>query len=383
VAADTGSIGGSRSHEFQVIADTGEDLIVYNPESDYAANIELAQAPGLFAERGPAREALQKVATPDAPKCELVARQLGRPLSDTVKSIVLATDPAEDGGPVRIWLLLLRGDHELNEIKAAKLPGFETGHRFATEEEIIDHFGCVPGYLGPLNTRKPVTVIADLTVANMSDFICGANDEGYHYTGINWGRDLPEAPAFDLRNVVDGDPDPQGGTLRIQRGIEVGHVFFLGDKYSRALNATFLETDGKPAIMQMGCYGIGVSRIAAAAIEQNHDERGIIWPRAIAPFEAVICPMGYHKSETVRNAADQLYAELRAAGVDAVLDDRDVRPGIMFADWELIGVPLRITVGDRGLKEGIVEIQARRAPEADKIPVGQAVRHALDTLKTL
>ncbi|NYT23976.1 proline--tRNA ligase [Alcaligenaceae bacterium] len=383
VAADTGSIGGSRSHEFQVIADTGEDLIVYNPESDYAANIELAQAPGLFAERGPAREALQKAATPDAPKCELVAQQLGRPLSDTVKSIVLATDPAEDGGPVRIWLLLLRGDHELNEIKAAKLPGFEMGHRFATEEEIIDHFGCVPGYLGPLNTRKPVTVIADLTVANMSDFICGANDEGYHYTGINWGRDLPEAPAFDLRNVVDGDPDPQGGTLRIQRGIEVGHVFFLGDKYSRALNATFLETDGKPAIMQMGCYGIGVSRIAAAAIEQNHDQRGIIWPRAIAPFEAVICPMGYHKSETVRNAADQLYAELRAAGVNAILDDRDVRPGIMFADWELIGVPLRITVGDRGLKEGIVEIQARRASEADKIPVGQAVRHALDTLKTL
>lgn len=383
VAADTGSIGGSRSHEFQVIADTGEDLIVYNPESDYAANIELAQAPGLFAERGPAREALQKAATPDAPKCELVAQQLGRPLSDTVKSIVLATDPAEDGGPVRIWLLLLRGDHELNEIKAAKLPGFEMGHRFATEEEIIDHFGCVPGYLGPLNTRKPVTVIADLTVANMSDFICGANDEGYHYTGINWGRDLPEAPAFDLRNVVDGDPDPQGGTLRIQRGIEVGHVFFLGDKYSRALNATFLETDGKPAIMQMGCYGIGVSRIAAAAIEQNHDERGIIWPRAIAPFEAVICPMGYHKSETVRNTADQLYAELRAAGVNAVLDDRDVRPGIMFADWELIGVPLRITVGDRGLKEGIVEIQARRASEAGKIPVDQAVRHALDTLKTL
>ena len=383
VAADTGSIGGSRSHEFQVIADTGEDLIVYNPDSEYAANIELAEAPCLIAERAPAREALQKVATPDAPKCELVAEQLGRPLSDTVKSIVLATDPSEDGAAVQIWLLLLRGDHDLNEIKVAKLPGFENGYRFATEEEIIDHFGCVPGYLGPLNTRKPVTVIADLTVANMSDFICGANDEGYHYSGINWVRDLPEVPAYDLRNVVEGDPDPRGGTLRIQRGIEVGHVFFLGDKYSRALNATFLQADGKPAVMQMGCYGIGVSRVAAAAIEQNHDDRGIIWPRAIAPFEVVICPMGYHKNETIRNTADQLYAELRDAGVDIILDDRDTRPGIMFADWELIGVPLRITIGERGLKEGVIEIQARRAAEAEKIPLEKAAGYTLEILKSL
>ena len=383
VAADTGSIGGSRSHEFQVIADTGEDLIVYNPDSEYAANIELAEAPCLIAERAVPREALQKIATPDAPKCELVAEQLGRPLSDTVKSIVLATDPSEEGGEVRIWLLLLRGDHELNEIKTGKLPGFEHGYRFATEDEIVDHFGCVPGYLGPINTRKPVTVIADLTVANMSDFICGANDEGYHYSGVNWVRDLPEAQAFDLRNVVDGDPDPQGGTLRIQRGIEVGHVFFLGDKYSRALNATFLETDGKPVVMQMGCYGIGISRVAAAAIEQNHDDRGIIWPRAIAPFEVVICPLGYHKSETVRNTAEQLYAQLCEAGVDVIIDDRDTRPGIMFADWELIGVPLRITIGDRGLKDGIVEIQSRRQAEADKIAVSDAFDHALQTLKTL
>ncbi len=383
VAADTGAIGGSRSHEFQVIADTGEDLIVYNPDSEYAANIELAEAPCLIAERAPAREALQKVATPDAPKCELVAEQLGRPLSDTVKSIVLATDPSEDGAAVQIWLLLLRGDHDLNEIKVAKLPGFENGYRFATEEEIIDHFGCVPGYLGPLNTRKPVTVIADLTVANMSDFICGANDEGYHYSGINWVRDLPEVPAYDLRNVVEGDPDPRGGTLRIQRGIEVGHVFFLGDKYSRALNATFLQADGKPAVMQMGCYGIGVSRVAAAAIEQNHDDRGIIWPRAIAPFEVVICPMGYHKNETIRNTADQLYAELRDAGVDIILDDRDTRPGIMFADWELIGVPLRITIGERGLKEGVIEIQARRAAEAEKIPLEKAAGYTLEILKSL
>ncbi|MDR4126328.1 proline--tRNA ligase [Yanghanlia caeni] len=383
VAADTGAIGGSRSHEFQVIADTGEDLIVYNPESDYAANIELAEAPCLIPERAAPSEALQKTATPDAPKCELVAEQLGRPLTDTVKSIVLATDPVEKSEPVKIWLLLLRGDHELNEIKTSKLPGFENGYRFATEEEIVEHFGCMPGYLGPLNTRKPVNVIADTTVANMSDFICGANEEGYHYTGMNWVRDLPEAPVFDLRNVVDGDPDPKGGSLRIQRGIEVGHVFFLGDKYSRALNATFLETDGKPTIMQMGCYGIGVSRIAAAAIEQNHDSRGIIWPRAIAPFEVVICPLGYHKSETVRNIADTLYAELQAAGVDVMLDDRDTRPGIMFADWELIGVPLRVTVGERGLKDGVVEIQPRRASEADRVACDAALNHVLETLKSL
>ena len=383
VAADTGAIGGSRSHEFQVIAETGEDLIVYNPDSDYAANIELAAAPCLITERAAASEALQKVATPNAPKCELVAEQLGRPLADTVKSIVLATDPTENGGEVQIWLLLLRGDHELNEIKAGKLPGFEDGHRFATEEEIVDHFGCVPGYLGPLNTRKPVKVIADLTVANMNDFICGANEEGYHYTGINWGRDLPEAEAYDLRNVVDGDPDPAGGTLRIQRGIEVGHVFFLGDKYSRALNASFLDTDGKPTLMQMGCYGIGISRIAAAAIEQNHDDRGIVWPRALAPFEVVICPMGYYKSETVRNTADKLYEQLKGAGVDVVLDDRDTRPGVMFADWELIGVPVRITVGDRGLKDGVVEVQGRRDAEAQKISVESAADSVMKRLEAL
>ncbi|NYT79903.1 proline--tRNA ligase [Alcaligenaceae bacterium] len=383
VAADTGSIGGSRSHEFQVIADTGEDLIVYNPASQYAANIELAEAPCLIAERAPAKEALTKIATPDAPKCELVAQQLGKPLAETVKSIVLATDDPAGEKPARIWLLLLRGDHELNEVKAGKLAGFEDGYRFATEAEILESFGCVPGYLGPVNTVKPVNVIADLTVAHMSDFVCGANEEGYHYTGVNWGRDLPEPVTADLRNVVAGDPDPQGGVLAIQRGIEVGHVFFLGDKYSRALNASFLETDGKPAILQMGCYGIGVSRIAAAAIEQNHDDKGIIWPRAIAPFEVVICPMSLHKSETVRNTAEKLYQDLQASGVDVILDDRDTRPGIMFADWELIGAPLRITIGDRGLKEGIVEIQARRNETADKIPLEQALEFTLQQLKSL
>jgi prolyl-tRNA synthetase len=389
VAADTGSIGGSRSHEFQVIADTGEDLIVYNPDSHYAANIELAEAPLLLAERQSGAETLTKTPTPEAPKCEIVAEQLQRLLTDTVKSIVLATDgPQHDGpttpaSPPRIWLLLLRGDHELNEVKIGKLEGFEHGYRFATEAEILETFGCIPGYLGPVDPVLPVTIIADRTVANMSDFICGANEEGFHYTGVNWGRDLPEPRVADLRNVVAGDPDPAGGQLAIQRGIEVGHVFFLGDKYSRALNATFLETDGKPAMLQMGCYGIGISRIAAAAIEQNHDAKGIIWPRAIAPFEAVICPMGLHKSVTVRNVAETLYTDLKASGVDVILDDRDTRPGIMFADWELIGAPLRITIGDRGLNDGIVEIQTRRQETADRVPVGDALDTILDRLKSL
>lgn len=383
VAADTGSIGGSRSHEFQVIADTGEDLIVYDPNSDYAANIELADAPNLIASRATATEALQKVATPGASKCELVAEQLGKPLSQTVKSVVLATEPAEEGGQPVIWLLLVRGDHDLNEIKVGKLQGLKQGYRFATEQEILDTFGCVPGYLGPVNTVKPVNIIADSTVANMNDFICGANEEGYHLAGVNWGRDLPEPRVADLRNVVEGDPAPSGGKLAIQRGIEVGHVFFLGDKYSKALNATFLETDGKPAVLQMGCYGIGISRIAAAAIEQNHDAKGIVWPRALAPFEAVICPMGYHKSETVRNTADALYASLQERGIDVILDDRDVRPGIMFADWELIGVPLRITIGDRGLKEGVVEIQDRRQEAADRVALDQALENSLQRLQNL
>jgi prolyl-tRNA synthetase len=383
VAADTGSIGGSRSHEFQVIADTGEDLIVYNPDSDYAANIELAEAACLIPQRGPATEDLFKAPTPSAPKCEIVAEQLNRPLTDTVKSIVLATESAETPGQAKIWLLLLRGDHELNEVKTGKLPGFKDGYRFATEDEIMDTFGCVPGYLGPVNPVKPVAIIADRSVANMSNFICGANQEGFHYTGVNWGRDLPEPEVADLRNVVAGDPDPQGGHLAIQRGIEVGHVFFLGDKYSKALGATFLETDGKPAVLQMGCYGIGISRIAAAAIEQNHDEKGIIWPRAIAPFEVVICPMGWHKSETVRNVAQTLYESLQEHGVDVILDDRDTRPGIMFADWELIGAPLRITIGDRGLKDGIVEVQTRRQETADKVAVADALAHALEQLKSL
>jgi len=383
VAADTGSIGGSRSHEFQVIADTGEDLIVYDPASSYAANIELAAAPCLLAERASASQALTLTATPDAAKCSAVAELLGIPLEHTVKSLVLATEP--DNKPVQIWLLLLRGDHELNEIKAGKLPGLDSGWRFASEDEIAAHFGCKPGYLGPIDTARPVRVVADQTVANMADFVCGANKEGFHYTGVNWGRDLPEPECVaDLRNVVAGDATPDGkGTLAIQRGIEVGHVFYLGTKYSEALKATFLDENGKPALLQMGCYGIGITRIAAAAIEQNHDARGIIWPRAIAPFEVVVCPVGWGKSEAVRNAATRLYDDLKAQGVEVMLDDRDQRPGVMFAQWELIGVPLRITVGERGLADGVVEVQARRDDAASKITLADAVTHALAQLQTL
>jgi prolyl-tRNA synthetase len=383
VAADTGSIGGTRSHEFQVIADTGEDLIVYNPETQYAANIELAEAASLIAARQAPTRALEAVPTPGAAKCEDVAKLLGIPLETTVKSIVLATEP--EPGEVRIWLLLLRGDHVLNEIKATKVKGLDQGFRFATEDEIMAHFGCKPGYLGPIGTKKPVQVVADRTVANMSDFVCGANREDFHYVGVNWGRDLPEpVEVTDLRNVVAGDPAPDGrGQLVIQRGIEVGHVFYLGTKYSSALKATYLDETGKPATLEMGCYGIGVTRIAAAAIEQNNDERGIIWPRAIAPFEVVICPVGWGKSETVRNTTEALYAALRERGVDAILDDRDVRPGVMFAEWELIGAPLRVTVGERGLKDGVVELQARRETSATTVPAEQALEQVLSKLETL
>ena len=372
VAADTGAIGGSLSHEFQVIAETGEDKIVYNPDSDYAANIELAEAPCLINTRGAATQELNKTHTPGASKCELVADLLKQPLTKTVKSVVMMS-LTEDGKADKTILLLVRGDHEINEIKIGKLDVFKHGYRLATEEEILTAFGCEPGYLGPINTAQPVTVIADSTVANMHDFICGANESDYHYTGANWGRDLTEPKVADIRNVVDGDPDPKGGTLSIQRGIEVGHVFFLGDKYSKALNATYLDQNGKSAIMQMGCYGIGVSRIAAAAIEQGHDDKGIIWPVSIAPFEVVICPIGFNRSEKVKQTALELHEKLKSAGIDVILDDRDIRPGSMFADWELIGVPVRITVGERGLKDGVLEIQERNSDGKNNVAPNEAL----------
>ncbi len=364
VRADTGAIGGSRSHEFQVIADTGEDLIAYAPESDYAANIELAEAFSVLSGREEAKETMEKRATPGKEKCELVAEYLGIDLLRCVKSVVLAADRTDEKGdplPAKIVLVLLRADHELNEVKAGHLPELKEGFRFATDEEIVATFGSKPGYLGPVGVSEDVAVYADRTVADMSDFCCGANEEGFHLTGVNFGRDLPEPQVADLRNVVEGDRSPDGkGTLKLQRGIEVGHVFYLGTKYSEALNATYLDENGKPQVLQMGCYGIGVTRLAGAAIEQNHDEKGIIWPASIAPFEVVICPMNYAKSEAVCEAADKLYEDLKARGVDVILDDRDMRPGVMFADWELIGVPHRVVIGDRGLKEGAVEYADRR-----------------------
>ncbi|MBI5259683.1 MAG: proline--tRNA ligase [Burkholderiales bacterium] len=376
VAADTGAIGGDASHEFQVIADTGEDALVYCPSSDYAANIELAEALALGV-RGAASVALTKTPTPGKSTCADVAALLGLPLQRTVKSLVLATDELSDSGDIAkttVWLLLVRGDHDLNEVKAGKVQGLKGGWRFATAAEIEDHFGCKPGYLGPIGLRKPVKVIADRTVAAMNDFVCGANEADFHLTGVNWGRDLPEPDLVaDIRNVVAGDPSPDGrGTLAIQRGIEVGHVFYLGTKYSKAMNATYLDETGKPQLMEMGCYGIGVTRILGAAIEQNHDERGIIWPAAIAPFAVVICPIGYDRSAEVRAAADQLHDTLLAMGIDAMLDDRGERPGAMFADWELVGVPQRVVISDRGLKAGTVELQGRREAQASTAPLAEA-----------
>ncbi|MDO4230652.1 MAG: proline--tRNA ligase [Lautropia sp.] len=395
VAADTGSIGGSASHEFQVIAETGEDALVYSTESNYAANIELAEALPLLGERAEPKEAMTRTATPGQARCADVAEYLKLPLDRTIKSIVLATERQDEKGnpqPPLIWLLMLRGDHEMNEIKVGKIPGL-AGFRFATEAEIIEHFGTPPGYLGPVGTKKPVRIVADRTVARMSDFICGANEIDYHITGINWGRDLPEpmpegqigeVMTADIRNVQPGDPSPDGhGVLAIQRGIEIGHVFYLGTKYSEAMNATYIDENGQNRYLEMGCYGIGVTRLLGAAIEQNHDEKGIIWPAAIAPFEVVICPMGLSRSEAVRDAVEKLAAEMEAAGLRYVLDDRDERPGVMLADWELIGVPLRVTVGDRGLKEGLVELTVRRGLETTKVAPADVVAQVKERLKTL
>ncbi len=372
VAADSGAIGGDLSEEFQVIAATGEDAIVYCPDSDYAANMEKAEAMAPGQARPEPSQAMARIATPGKSTCADVARYLGVPLQQTVKSLVVTTEQSDSNGTVvdkQVWLLMVRGDHDLNEVKANKVPGLEQGFRFSTLEEIDEHFGCKPGYLGLINLRKPVRVVADRDVAVMADWICGANEPDFHITGVNWGRDLPEPEVVaDLRNVVAGDASPDGkGVLAIERGIEVGHVFYLGTKYSRAMNATFLDANGKPQFMEMGCYGIGITRLPAAAIEQNHDERGIIWPDALAPFTLVICPIGPDRSPEVKAAAEALYAQFLQAGVDVILDDRGERPGAMFADWELIGVPHRVTIGDRGLKEGQVEYQHRRDTESTKV----------------
>ncbi|MDQ5960519.1 MAG: prolyl-tRNA synthetase, partial [Pseudomonadota bacterium] len=365
VAADTGSIGGTGSHEFHVLADSGEDAIAFCPTSDYAANVELAEALPPSSVRATAGAAMVKVATPNRIRCEDVAEFMQQPLEKTVKAIAVMHDEA-------FVLLLLRGDHALNEIKAGKLPGLDP-FRFATDSEIEQFLGCKPGYIGPVGVdSSKVRVIADRTVAAMDNFVCGANAEGFHLTNVNWGRDLPEPVLVaDIRNVLPGDPSPDGkGALELCRGIEVGHIFQLRTKYSEAMKCTFLDENGKEQVMEMGCYGIGVSRIVGAAIEQGHDERGIIFPAAIAPFEVCIVPMGYTKSEAVKTAADQLYADLRTAGIDVVLDDRNERPGVMFADMELIGVPHRVVVGERGLNEGKLEYKGRNDAEAQMIAAG-------------
>ena len=364
VAADTGAIGGSGSHEFHVLADSGEDALAYCPTSDYAANVELAEAVAPATQRAAPLEMMREVDTPKQTTCEQVAELLSISLQRTVKLLAMMANG-------KLHILLIRGDHSLNEVKASKLPGL-ADFRFATEDEIRNHFNCPPGFLGPVGIdREKIRVIADLSVASMSDFVVGANKPKYHTAGVNWSRDLPEPDLIaDIRNVVNGDVSPDGkGTLEICRGIEVGHIFQLRTKYAEALKATYLDAQGKAQIIEMGCYGIGVSRIVAAAIEQNYDERGITLPTAMAPFQIAIVPIGMGKSEAVRNAVEQLYAQLKEAGIEVFLDDRDERPGVMFADMELIGIPHRIVIGERGLKEGMVEYQGRRDSAAQTIPL--------------
>lgn len=360
VAADTGAIGGSGSHEFHVLADSGEDTLAFCPDSGYAANVEKAEALPPAAPRPMAAETMREVDTPKQTSCEDVAALLGIDIRHTVKCVVYMAGE-------QLVAALVRGDHEVNEVKFGKLDGM-ADFRLASEAEIRDAFGCPPGFLGPVGIdRSRIRLVADHSVAAMGDFICGANKPKLHLAGVNFGRDLQEPDLVaDIRNVVAGDASPDGkGRLELCKGIEVGHVFQLGSKYSQAMNATYLDETGQARVMEMGCYGIGVSRIVASAIEQNHDDKGIIWPQAMAPFLLVIVAIGYGKSETVKAAADTLYAELQAAGIDVLLDDRDERPGVMFADAELIGIPHRVTIGERGLKDGVIEYQARRANGAD------------------
>ena len=365
VAADTGSIGGTGSHEFQVLAESGEDVIAYSSESDFAANIELAPTLRQSGERAPAQEKLAKVHTPGVKTIPALVEFLQIPIERTLKSIVVEGE--EEG---ELVLLLLRGDHEFNDIKAEKLPGVKSPLAMASPEAIKEKFGANGGSLGPVGFKGKV--YADFAVEKLADTVIGANEDDHHYTGFNFGRDCPEPEFADIRNVIAGDPSPDGkGYLKLARGIEVGHVFQLRDKYSAALNASFLDNNGKSQIMEMGCYGIGITRIVAAAIEQNNDERGIIWTNAMAPFQAVIVPMNYKKSEAVREAADKIYAELTAAGVDVLLDDRDERAGVLLADSELLGIPHRIAIGDRGLKEGKVEYTERRSGETELVAAGE------------
>ncbi|EXJ16243.1 proline--tRNA ligase [Imhoffiella purpurea] len=369
VQADTGSIGGNASHEFHVLAASGEDAIAFSTGSDYAANVELAEAVALADTLPPATEEARLVDTPNARTIADLVEQFGQPIERTVKTLVVA---ASEEAEADLVALLVRGDHELNAVKAEKLPQVAVPLRMATEDEIRAAIGAGPGSLGPKDL--PIPCIVDRTVAVTADFSAGANQDGKHWFGLNWGRDLPLPAVADLRNVVEGDPSPDGkGTLTIARGIEVGHIFQLGRKYSEAMKTTVLGEDGKAVTLTMGCYGIGVSRVVAAAIEQHHDDRGICWPEPIAPFEVALLPMKLGKSFRVREATEQLYADLQAAGIEVLLDDRDARPGFMFADMELIGIPHRIVVGDKGLDDGMVEYKGRTDAEMQLIPIAEIV----------
>ncbi|MBC7192108.1 proline--tRNA ligase [Marinobacter sp.] len=375
VQADSGAIGGNASHEFHVLASSGEDDIVFSTGSDYAANIEKAEAVAPAGERAAPTEQLEEIATPDQKTITEVSEFLGISAGRTVKTLVVKGEE-DDQGQSGLIALVLRGDHTLNDIKAGNLAGVAEPLAMATDEEIKAATGCEPGSLGPVGLKLPV--IVDRSAAHLADFVCGANKNGHHLKGVNWERDLPLPRVEDIRNVVEGDPSPDGqGTLEIRRGIEVGHIFKLGNKYSQAMNATVLDENGKSTLLEMGCYGIGVSRIVAAAIEQNHDEQGIIWPEAIAPFEVALVTLNAHKSEVVRETGDKLYEQLRQAGFDVILDDRNERPGVKFADMELMGIPHRIVVSERGLKAGTLEYKGRRDADKQDIPLEQALSFLL------
>jgi prolyl-tRNA synthetase len=384
VQADTGSIGGTGSHEFHVLASSGEDDIAFSNAGEYAANIEMAEALAPAHARATATEDFREVATPTQTACADVAALLGLDVSRTVKAVAVVTETqADEKAPVvkHFTLLLVRGDHEVNEIKAGKLAGLKD-HRLATEAEIVEFLNCKPGFIGPVGVSKAVRVIADRTVAVMSDFVCGANKEGFHLASVNFARDLPEPEVADIRNVVEGDPSPDGnGTLEIKRGIEVGHIFQLGTKYSEALNCSVLGEDGKPFVVTMGCYGIGVTRVVASAIEQNHDDSGIIWPDAIAPFHIALVPMNWAKSMRIQEEGEKLYRQLAAAGYDVFFDDRNERPGVKFADSELMGIPHRLVLGEKGLDQGFIEYKGRRDTETTHIPLDTLFDFLAQTIK--
>lgn len=379
VNADTGTIGGTGSHEFHVLADSGEDAIAYCTTSDYAANVELAEAIAPLTRRPAPGKLMQLAATPDKKTCKDVVDFLGTKIEASVKAIALVSESKNELN--KFNLLLVRGDHTLNEVKLSKLPGFDS-FRFASEAEIQLYLKCEPGYIGPVGANDNIRIVADRTVAEMADFTCGANRGNHHLTGVNWVRDLPEpALVADIRNVIPGDPSPDGmGTLELCRGIEVGHIFQLRTKYSEALKCTFVDETGQLKLVEMGCYGIGITRIVAAAIEQNNDSKGIVLPDAIAPFKVAIVPIGIRKNEAVRAMAEELYTALISRGIDALLDDRDERLGVLLADIELIGIPHRIVIGERGLKDGIVEYQARRDAEPKLIPRDDCIDFLLSRL---